>query len=92
MPDRGLDRVAVELLRVVDRAAADVADIARPRWRLRIAIGSVVLVVLAGRRPRDSMAGVSVERIVGIGSGAAEVAAAEAPDALATQDMVLNIG
>jgi len=38
------------------------------------------------------MAGVSVERIVGIGSGAAEVAAAEAPDALATQDMVLNIG
>lgn len=46
-PDRGLDRVAVELVRVVDRAAADVADIARPRWRLRIAIGSVVLVVLA---------------------------------------------
>ncbi len=34
----------------------------------------------------------SVERVVGLGAGAAEVAAAEAPTGLATQDMVLNIG
>ena len=34
----------------------------------------------------------TVERVVGIGAGAAEVAAAEAPGGLATQDMVLNIG
>jgi NADH-quinone oxidoreductase subunit D len=33
-----------------------------------------------------------VERVVGLGAGAAEVAAAESASGLATQDMVLNIG
>ena len=46
-PERGLDRVAVQLVRLVVGAAADVKEIARPRWRLRIAIGVLVLVILA---------------------------------------------
>ncbi len=45
-PDRGLDRVAAQLVRLVRGADADVAKIARPLWPLRIVISVLMLVIL----------------------------------------------
>lgn len=45
-PGRGLTRVAGEVVDIVRQAAHDAAKIARPRWRLRAAIGLLLLVLL----------------------------------------------
>jgi hypothetical protein len=45
-PTRGLYRVAEELVLVVRKAESDAAEIARPRWGLRLAIGVLVTLVV----------------------------------------------
>jgi hypothetical protein len=45
-PTRGLYRVAEELVQVVHRAETDAAEIARPRWALRLAIGVLIVLVV----------------------------------------------
>ncbi len=46
-PTRGLNGVAAELVHVVRTAETDAAEIARPRWGLRLAIGVLVAVIVA---------------------------------------------
>lgn len=46
-PDRGLSRVAAQLVQVVRRAATDVHDMVRPRWGLRLSIGFLIAAVVA---------------------------------------------
>jgi hypothetical protein len=46
-PDRGLDKVATEVVDVVRKAADDADEIARPRWGLRFAIGLLIFVMIA---------------------------------------------
>lgn len=45
-PTRGLNGVADELVQVVRKAETDAAEIARPRWGLRLAIGVLVAVMV----------------------------------------------
>ena len=46
-PRRGLARVAGEVVEIVRQASDDAAEIARPRWRLRAAIGLLLAILLA---------------------------------------------
>ena len=46
-PGRGLDAAAAELVNVVRDAETDCIEIARPRWRLRVGIGLLILLMLA---------------------------------------------
>lgn len=80
-PDRGLDHVTADVVKVVRRAADDADEIARPRWKLRIAIGVLIVAMVA-----TFVIGVTLA----FGGGRANVAEMSSFDWLGVADSAIN--